>query len=58
MEWWHFQRTDLVAQVKRFGSLLLELGWTEEGLLDTASSATHGRSGVGYPMSELDKTVG
>lgn len=58
MEWWHFQRTDLVAQVKRFGSLLLELGWTEEGLLDTASPATYGRTGVGYPMSELDKTVG
>jgi hypothetical protein len=58
MEWWHFQRTDLVGQVKRFGSLLLELGWTEEGLLDTASAVTHWRAGVGYPMSELDKTVG
>ena len=58
MEWWHFQRSDLVSKVRRFGSLLLELGWTEEGLLDTQSAATYWRTGVGYPMSELDKTVG
>ena len=58
MEWWHFQRTDLVSQAKTFGKLLLELGWTDEGLLDTPSSTTYGRTGVGYPRSELDKVVG
>lgn len=57
MEWWHFQRTDLVKKLGRFGSLLLELGWTDEGLLNTASSTTYHRAGVGYPMSELDKPV-
>lgn len=58
MEWWHFQRSDLVSQVREFGKLLLELGWTEEGLLDTPSATTYGRIGVGYPRSELDKRVG
>ncbi|HMA94557.1 MAG TPA: hypothetical protein VKP30_17825, partial [Polyangiaceae bacterium] len=58
MEWWHFQRNDVVQSVKEFGGLLLELGWTKEGLLDTSSPVTYGRTGVGYPQSELDKKVG
>lgn len=58
MEWWHFQRNDVVKAIKKFGDLLLELGWTNEGLLDTPSVETYGRTGVGYPQSELDKKVG
>lgn len=58
MEWWHFQRNDVVKSIKKFGDLLLELGWTNEGLLDTPSSETCGKTGVGYPQSELDKKVG
>jgi hypothetical protein len=58
MEWWHFQQGPIVSSVKRFGTLLTDLGWTDEGLLNTASVSTHYRTGVGYPQSELDKKVG
>ncbi len=47
MEWWHFQRTDLIRSVK-YGALLGAIGWQEECLLAGPVPQLHGRMGVGY----------
>jgi hypothetical protein len=57
MEWWHYQRSDLLGSGKsrrKWGTLLMELGWTREGLSDQISAVLHHRRGVGYPEVELD----
>lgn len=56
MEWWHFQRSDLLADEKSrklWGNFLIEVGWTRECLLENAGPALYHRAGVGYPESEL-----
>ncbi|MDC3983594.1 hypothetical protein [Polyangium jinanense] len=58
MEWWHFQRSDLLADEKSrklWGSFLLEVGWTRECLLENTGPALYHRAGVGYPESELSE---
>src|SRR6185369_17383071 len=58
MEWWHYQRSDLLGSGKSrrmWGQILMELGWTREGLLDGAAPVLFGRRGVGYPLAELEK---
>ena len=51
LEWWHFQRTDLVRG-RVWSELLLELGWTREGL--GGRSALNGVCGLGFTAKELD----
>ena len=56
MEWWHFQRSDLLMDEKTrklWGNFLIEVGWTRECLLENAGPALYHRAGVGYPESEL-----
>lgn len=58
MEWWHFQRSDLLGAGKarrKWGDLLEEVGWRRECLLDTPSKSLYLRPGVGYPLSELEE---
>jgi hypothetical protein len=58
MEWWHFQRSDLLGSGKsrrKWGDLLEEIGWRRETLLDTPSRSLFLRPGVGYPPSELEE---
>jgi len=60
MEWWHFQRTDLLEPggIRRlWGLFLIDIGWTRECLLDRTGPALYDRAGVGYPESELDKSA-
>ncbi len=57
MEWWHFQRSDLLGSGKtrqQWGDLLGDIGWKRETLLDTPSRSLFLRPGVGYPSRELD----
>ena len=57
MEWWHFQRSDLLGSGKarrKWGDLLDDIGWMREPLLNTPSSLLYLRPGIGYPASELD----
>jgi len=56
MEWWHFQRSDLLVSDKtrkQWGSFLMDVGWTRECLLENTGPALYHRAGVGYPESEL-----
>lgn len=58
MEWWHFQRSDLLGSGKarrKWGDLLEEIGWRREVLIQTPTSSLYLRPGVGYPSSELDE---
>jgi hypothetical protein len=58
MEWWHFQRSDLLGSGKsrrKWGDLLEEIGWKREALIDTPSRVLFLRPGVGYPPSELEE---
>jgi len=60
MEWWHFQRSDLLGSGKSrrmWGDFLIEVGWTRECLLENTGSALYYRAGVGYPESELEKAA-
>lgn len=57
MEWWHFQRSDLLGSGKsrrKWGDLLDDIGWKREPLISTPSRSLFWRPGVGYPPSELE----
>lgn len=51
MEWWHFQRTDIV-RTGTFGDYLSALGWNPECLAGR-SAKLYERAGVGYPSKDL-----
>lgn len=53
MEWWHFQRTDLIKG-RTYGEMFEQLGWARLTASGVRSEALYHRQGAGYPESDLD----
>lgn len=53
MEWWHFQRTDLIRR-RTYGEMFEQLGWTRLTASAQRSETLYHRQGAGYPESDLN----